>query len=79
MEIIVGLFVLLVAGYFLYTKFCPPVSEKFVEDSLKTLKEVETKVEAEATKFVEEVKVETAEVVEEVKVAVKKRTSKNSK
>jgi hypothetical protein len=72
MEIVVALFVLLVAGYFLYNKYFPPVSATFVDDGLKTLKDIETKVEAEIAEVVEEIKAKATKAVEEVKVEATK-------
>jgi hypothetical protein len=76
MEIIVSLFVMLVAGYFLYKKYFPPVSETFLDDGLKTLKDIEAKVDAEIAEVVEEVKAKATKVADEVKTEATKVAEK---
>jgi len=76
MEIIVSLFVMLVAGYFLYKKYFPAVSEDFANESLKTLKDIEAKVDAEIAEVVEEVKAKATKVADEVKTEATKVAEK---
>lgn len=76
MEIIVGLFVLSVIGCVVYKKYFPPVSESFLDDGLKTLKDIEAKVDAEIAEVVEEVKAKATKVADEVKTEATKVAEK---